>query len=64
MGGIRYTEEFKVEAVKQVTERGYGVVEVSKRLGISDKSLYLFVFFASFPLAVKCLLESFRAFAS
>ena len=40
MKGIRYTAEFKVEALKQITERGHGVVEVSKRLGVSDKSLY------------------------
>jgi transposase len=40
MKGMRYTAEFKAEAIKQVTERGHGVVEVSKRLGISDKSLY------------------------
>ena len=40
MQRIRYTEEFKAEAIKQITERGHGVVEVSKRLGISDKSLY------------------------
>lgn len=29
MSGTRYTEEFKAEAVKQVTERGHGVVEVA-----------------------------------
>ena len=40
MKGCRYTAEFKAEAIKQITERGYGVVEVAKRLGISDKSLY------------------------
>lgn len=40
MKGIRYTAEFKAEALKQITERGYGVVEVAKRLGVSDKSLY------------------------
>jgi transposase len=40
MEGIRYTAEFKAEALKQITERGHGVVEVSKRLGVSDKSLY------------------------
>lgn len=40
MKGIRYTAEFKTEALKQITERGHGVVEVSKRLGVSDKSLY------------------------
>jgi transposase len=34
-----YTDEFKAEAVKQITERGHGVLDVSKRLGVSDKSL-------------------------
>ena len=43
MRGTRYTAEFKVEAIKQITERGHGVVEVSKRLGVSDKSLYALV---------------------
>jgi transposase len=43
MSRVRYTTEFKAEAVKQVTERGHGVVEVSKRLGISDKSLYVWL---------------------
>jgi transposase len=40
---VRYPAEFKAEAVKQVTERGHGVVDVAKRLGMSDKSLYLWV---------------------
>lgn len=40
MKGVRYSEEFKAEAIKQVTERGFGVVDVAHRLGISDKSLY------------------------
>ena len=43
MKRVRYTAEFKAEAVKQVTERGHGVVDVAKRLGMSDKSLYLWV---------------------
>ena len=43
MKSVRYPAEFKAEAVKQVTERGHCVVEVSKRLGMSDKSLYLWV---------------------
>ena len=38
--GIRYTEEFKRDAVSQVTDRGYSVKEVSDRLGVSTKSLY------------------------
>ena len=43
MSGMRYTAEFKAEAVKQVIERGHGVVEVAHRLGMSDKSLYAWV---------------------
>jgi transposase len=43
MGNARYTAEFKTEAIKQITERGHGVLEVSKRLGVSDKSLYLWL---------------------
>lgn len=38
--GIRYSDEFKQEAVNQVVVHGYSVAEVSKRLGISTKSLY------------------------
>jgi transposase len=40
MRGIRYTDEFKAEAIKQITERGHSAVEVAKHLGINDKSLY------------------------
>ena len=40
MSNRRYTEEFKAEAVKQITERGYSVKEVSERLGVSVKSMY------------------------
>lgn len=38
--GIRFTEEFKRDAVAQVVGRGYSVREVADRLGISTKSLY------------------------
>ena len=41
--GKRYTEEFKKEAVKQVTERGYSVSDVAKRLGTTTHSLYLWL---------------------
>ena len=37
--GVRYTEEFKRDAIPQVTDRGYSVKEVSGRLGVSAKSL-------------------------
>jgi transposase len=40
MTSKRYTEEFKVEAVKQVTDRGYSVAEVAARLGTTTHSLY------------------------
>ena len=40
MSDKRYTEEFKIEAVKQITERGYSVQDVSRRLGVSTHSLY------------------------
>lgn len=40
MAGERYTEEFKIAAVKQVTEEGHSIAEVAKRLGITTKSLY------------------------
>jgi len=40
MSGKRYSEEFKIEEVGQVTDRGYSVSEVAGRLGITTKSLY------------------------
>lgn len=43
MKSARYAVEFKAEAVKQVTERGHAVVEVAQRLGVSDKSLYVWI---------------------
>ena len=39
MSSKRYTEEFKVAAVRQVTERGYGVSEVAARRGTTTHSL-------------------------
>jgi transposase len=43
MSGKRYTDEFKIEAVRQVTERGHRVVEVAQRLGITTHSLYSWI---------------------
>ena len=40
MSGRRFTEEFKVEAVRQVTDRGYSVAEVAERLGTTTHSIY------------------------
>ncbi|WP_323018933.1 IS3 family transposase [Castellaniella sp.] len=36
----RFSEEFKIEAVRQITERGHKVADVAARLGISTWSLY------------------------
>lgn len=35
----RYTDEFKIDAVRQVVENGYGVVETAQRLGMHHDSL-------------------------
>jgi transposase len=40
MKSKRYTDEFKREAVKQVTERGYSVADVAQRLDTTTHSLY------------------------
>lgn len=37
MSSMRYTDEFKVEAVRQVTERGFKVADVAERPGITLK---------------------------
>jgi len=43
MSGKRYTEEFRIEAVKQVTDRGHPVAEVASRLGVTSHSLYQWI---------------------
>jgi transposase len=40
MSGKRYPDKFKIEAVKQVTDRGHAAADLTKRLGISQHSLY------------------------
>jgi transposase len=40
MGTPRFTPEFKEEAVRQITERGYSVVDFSERLAVLAHSLY------------------------
>ncbi|GAC03053.1 MAG: hypothetical protein CL578_18230 [Alteromonadaceae bacterium] len=40
MSRQRYPEEFKVEAVKQVTERNHSVADVAQRLGVTSHSIY------------------------
>lgn len=43
MSSKRYPEEFKIEAVKQVTDRGHSVAEVAQRLGTTTHSLYAWI---------------------
>jgi transposase len=38
MGKGNFTEEFRIDAVKQVTKRVYSVADVSRRLGVSTLS--------------------------
>ncbi len=43
MSAKRYTEEFKIEAVKQVVERNYKISDVASRLGVTPKSLHSWI---------------------
>ncbi|SHM77705.1 transposase [Roseovarius litoreus] len=43
MGTSHYSDEFKRDAVLQITVRGYPDREVSRRLGVSTHSLYKWV---------------------
>ena len=40
MSKANFSDDFKRDAVRQITERGYPVSEVSERLGVSTHSLY------------------------
>ena len=40
MSRANFSDDFKRDAVAQITERGYPVAEVSERLGVSKHSLY------------------------
>ncbi len=40
MSKSNFNEEIKRDAVRQITERGYPVAEVSQQLGVSQHSLY------------------------
>ena len=43
MGKGHFAEEFKLEAVRQVVERGFSVADVAKLLVVSAQSLYKWV---------------------
>lgn len=40
MSSKRYPEEFRIEAVKKITEKRYPISEVASRLGVSQHGLY------------------------
>lgn len=41
MGTPRFTPEFKEEAVRQITKRGYSVAEVSDHPSVSTHNLHV-----------------------
>ncbi|PLX69993.1 MAG: hypothetical protein C0603_03385 [Denitrovibrio sp.] len=40
MSNKRYTDEFKIEVVKQVTEQGHSTSDVATRLCITTSNIY------------------------
>ena len=48
MSDKRYPEEFKIEAVKQVVDRGHSVSSIATRLDITTHSLYALKWFIEF----------------
>ena len=52
----RFTEEFKIQAVKQVTDQGYSVASVSERLGVTSSSLYNWIKarLKNYPIKLMC----------
>ena len=43
MGNSKFSDDFKHDAVHQITKRGYSVADVSRRLEVSTHSLYAWV---------------------
>ena len=43
MSSKRYPDEFKIEAVKQVVDRGHSVADVAGSLGMTTHSLYAWI---------------------
>jgi len=38
MSAKRYPQEFKIKAIKQITEKGYSLVKVTRRVGVAGLS--------------------------
>ncbi len=53
MARKRYSEEFRIEAVKQVTKNGYSITDTANRLGIHPTSLSGWIKRLESPAAVK-----------
>jgi transposase len=52
MGQVNFTGDFRLDAIRQITERGHSVADVSKRLGVSTHSLYSWIKrYAASPIA-------------
>ena len=50
---MAYTEEFRIEAVKQVTSNGYSIKDTAERLGVHTESLRSCIKRLESPKAVK-----------
>lgn len=53
MAKIIYSEEFRIEAVKQVTKNGYSVQDTAQRLGMHPTSLSNWIKRLASPDAIK-----------
>ena len=61
MTSKRYTEEFKIEAVKQIAENRYPIAEIASRLGVSTHSLYEWLKRYSQPESVRIKEQGWQA---
>jgi len=50
---MAYTEEFRKEAVKQVTKNGYSLKDTAERLGVHPESLRAWIKRLESPKAIK-----------
>ncbi len=50
---MAYTEEFRIEAVKQVTKNGYSIKDTAERLGVHPESLRSWIKRLESPKAIK-----------
>jgi len=53
MARVVYSEEFRIEAVKQVTKNGYSINDTAERLGVHPDSLRNWIKRLESPEAIK-----------